>query len=443
MNELGSLEVENRTKQRTNRRSAPFSLDYRDKSHATLPHVVKFSGGRSSGMMLLKLLENKQLNPTRGDVVIFNNTSAEHPKTYEFVKKCKEVCEKDYGVPFFIVEHCTYEDVFQGDYIRMPTFRMVNSEPFSDDNPDGYRWRGEIYEELLSWQGVVPSIFQRTCTIALKLKTTRMFLKEWFLNNSSSKRKGHFGQQSRIDKKAIYRRHRKNRGEVPEPIFLEKKGYILEQPHYRNSQSWSDYSTAYKPFNNPQLDDRILGDYLTFGFNGVEYVSLVGLRHDEEFRFQKVMMKSDSKNMDNDYSGEHVYAPLFEFRATECDVSLFWDSNDWKLGLDENAPLSNCTFCFLKGVENLRKVHDHFLTLGDPKLVNTPCDINWWAKIEENYAKDFTAEGKEVKAEVTDNLIGFFGARGGYFFKSIIDGMDDDELEDEYPNDTLPCDCTD
>ena len=383
------------------------------------------------------------LKPGRGDVVIFNNTSAEHPKTYEFVQKCKEVCERDYGVPFFIVEHCTYEDAYQGDYIRMPTFRLVNAEPHSEENPNGYRWRGENYEELLSWNGVVPSIFQRTCTIALKLQTSRNFLKEWFLNNASSKRKGHYGNEPRIDEKALFRRHQKNRGEVPEAIFLEKKNFVLSQPHYRDSQSWSDFTSAYQPFRNSILEERIAGDYVNFGIDDVEYISLVGLRFDEEFRVQKVLLKSDPSNADNDYSGEHVYAPLFESEIVASDISRFWNKKEWKLDLDENEPLSNCTFCFLKGVANLKKVHSHFLNLDDSNLKNTPCDIDWWARIEQTYAKDFHAEGKETRTPIPDNLIGFFGARSGYLFKSLANNKKDADLEEDYPSDFLPCDCTD
>ena len=35
-----------------------FSIGYRSSEEALLPHVAKFSGGRSSGMLLLLLLEN-------------------------------------------------------------------------------------------------------------------------------------------------------------------------------------------------------------------------------------------------------------------------------------------------------------------------------------------------------------------------------------------------
>ena len=69
--------------------SKQYEFRYRAKGHRDLPHVVKFSGGRSSGMLLFALLENKILDPERGDVIVFNNTSSEHPDTYRFVQDCK------------------------------------------------------------------------------------------------------------------------------------------------------------------------------------------------------------------------------------------------------------------------------------------------------------------------------------------------------------------
>lgn len=67
---------------------------YESLNHEDLPHVVKFSGGRTSGMMLFVLLESGLLKAERGDVVLFNNTSAEHPQTYDFVRRCKQVVER-------------------------------------------------------------------------------------------------------------------------------------------------------------------------------------------------------------------------------------------------------------------------------------------------------------------------------------------------------------
>ena len=64
-------------------------VHYEENDHRSAPQVVKFSGGRSSGLMLLILLENGVLKAERGDVVLFTNTSAEHPATYDFVRKLK------------------------------------------------------------------------------------------------------------------------------------------------------------------------------------------------------------------------------------------------------------------------------------------------------------------------------------------------------------------
>lgn len=419
-----------------------FSINYRKVEHASLPHIVKFSGGRSSGMMLFKLLEAGLLKPERGDVVIFNNTSAEHPKTYEFVCKCKDVCERVFGVPFFIVEHCTYEDAYQGEYIRMPTFRLANAKPHSKKNPVGYRWRGEVYEELLSWNGVVPSVFQRTCTIALKLQTTKYFLMDWFLNKPEIKRRGHFSPSKRIDLNSLYRRHIKNGGSVPKDVFLKKKRFVLEQPHFKDTQCWADYSNAYTDYENEWIQNKFFGDHVTFGKDAVEYVGLVGLRSDEKFRVQKILLKSDSSQVENDYVGEQIYAPLFEAGLMSKDVIRFWKSQHWDLELDPVAPLSNCTFCFLKGVKNLRLINSHFKELQDQSLVGTPCDINWWRRIEKQYSKDFVAEGKETRTTITDNLIGFFGARSGYLYKYIASEMQEADMETNYPAGFIPCECT-
>ena len=121
-------------------RSRSYSLRYRAKAHRELPHVVKFSGGRSSGMLLFALLENRLLDPDRGDVIVFNNTASEHPGTYRFAKDCKEASTR-FGVPFFWVEFQTYEDSRNGEWTRLPSYRLVNDKPRSEENPDGFHWR--------------------------------------------------------------------------------------------------------------------------------------------------------------------------------------------------------------------------------------------------------------------------------------------------------------
>ena len=103
-------------------------LQYDTPDQSKHPHVVRFSGGRSSGMMLILLLDQGWLDPKRGDVVVFNNTSAEHPATYEFVRACSRYAEVEYGVPFFWVEFATYEDAYNGDWTRRGGYRLVNEK---------------------------------------------------------------------------------------------------------------------------------------------------------------------------------------------------------------------------------------------------------------------------------------------------------------------------
>ena len=67
-------------------------------------------------MLLFTLLENGLLSAERGDVVVFNNTSCEHPETYRFAATCKEIVEQRYGIPFFWVEFQTYEDARRGEW---------------------------------------------------------------------------------------------------------------------------------------------------------------------------------------------------------------------------------------------------------------------------------------------------------------------------------------
>ena len=111
-----------------------YAFRYRARDHQELPHVVKFSGGRSSGMLLFTLLENGFLNQERGDVVVFNNTSCEHPETYKFVSKCKELVEQA-GIPFFFVEFQTYEDARQGEWRRIDDCGMAGCDPAEQRNP--------------------------------------------------------------------------------------------------------------------------------------------------------------------------------------------------------------------------------------------------------------------------------------------------------------------
>lgn len=410
---------------------------YRSKNHKSLPHVVKFSGGRSSGMLLFLLLENGLLDAERGDVIVFNNTSAEHPNTYRFVHDCMRASRK-YGIPFFQIEFQTYEDSRKGEWTRIASYRLVNDRPKSEDNPDGYHWRGEAFEELLSWTGYVPNQFNRICTRHLKLDATRNFLKDWLACKPTIPRLGHYGSSSRIDPDALYRRHLANQGSVPKGIFLKKRQYVWQCPHYRPEQHYADFCPNWKLFNNESLKEQTFGDKAWIGKGGAKYVAVIGLRGDEPHRVQRVSTRDGSSA---GYEGENVYMPLDDMSITKEDVDAFWERQSWDLKPIKNERVSNCVFCFLKGSANLDLVlanlegADSTDEEGFGPLKNTPSDLEWWTKMESDYGRDLDAEGRLHRGDV--KRIGFFGTNS-FGYESIKER----KHENSPFVSMLPCDCT-
>jgi len=388
-------------------------------------------------MLLFTLLENGLLNASRGDIIVFNNTSAEHPDTYRYVSDCMTAA-RAYGVPFFQIEFQTYEDARKGEWTRLPTYRLVNDRPKSPDNPEGYHWRGEVYEELLSWSGFVPNQFERICTQHLKLEATRSFLRDWFSGRASIPRLGHFGDRSRIDPEVAYQRHLRNRGGVPMQIFRRKRAFVWNRPHFRPAQRFDAFWPDWEPFNNPALQERSFGGKVSFGESDVEYVAMIGLRADEPHRIQRVLDRSAGST---GFDGEHVYTPLGDMAVTRDDVNDFWDRQCWDLALPKDASLSNCVFCFLKGAANLAYVRSHMdraeerEAVGFGPLKGTPCDLAWWGRLEQRYGRDLKAEGRKTRGKVSH--IGFFG-RDGVSYRAMVDGLDMDEFSETM----LPCDCT-
>ena len=414
-----------------------YRFRYKAKKHRLLPHVVKFSGGRSSGMLLFALLENGLLERERGDVIVFNNTSAEHPDTYRFVRDCMRTARR-YGIPFFQVEFQTYEDARRGEWTRLPSYRLVNDAPKSASNPEGFQWRGEVFEELLSWSGYVPNRFNRVCTRHLKLDVTRNFLKDWLTSRPMIPRLGHHGNGSRIDPEATFRRHQENQGGVPKEILVRKRAYVWNRPHMRAEQRYEDFWEGWKPFDNEALMGKTFGDKAWFGRGGVEYVALIGLRGDEPHRIQRV---EDRNEGTEGYEGEHVYMPLQDMAVTRDDVNAFWERQEWNLALPQDTSLSNCVYCFLKGAANLQEIHGRMNEAkrndvpGFGSLSDTPCDLAWWSRMESKYGRDLEAEGRKIRGGAT--WIGFFG-NDVFTYDVLKSGRDLSKLAETM----LPCDCT-
>ena len=422
-------------------------FSYDAAAHEELPHVVKFSGGRTSGMLLLMLLENGMLRADRRDVVVFNNTSAEHPETYRFVAKCKELVEKRYGMPFFWVEFQTYEDARRGEWTRLPTYRMAKPVPWSKDEPNGYHWRGEAFEEMLSWAGYVPNQNQRICTKNLKLETTKLFLRDWFLGEEGNSRLGHYGDGGRLDDDEMYRRHKKHRGATPRYIFLQKKAYVRSRPVFRPEQAFADYSPAAPTSRSAAQRDGAGGNGAPAGEGGADYISFVGLRADEPRRVARVRQRNFDDPGSSGGSDEYVYMPLASLDLTGEDVNSFWSAQSWDLNLPGEAGLSNCVYCFLKGAGGLQKVHnelrDRSVLPADPALAYTPCDIRWWIQMESLYGRNIILEEREMRNKSQKGVIGFFGLNSGFSYELVANASRDRGDLSGFSDTVLPCDCTD
>lgn len=407
------------------------SIQYEMDEHRSWPHVFKFSGGRSSAMLLLSLLKNRCLKPSRGDVVVFNNTSAEHPATYSFASICKKITEKRYNIPFFWTEFQTYEDARRGKWTRLPSYRLVKDHPFARNRPYGYRYRGEVFEEMLSWKQRLPNHLQRLCTQHLKLETTVRFLGDWFAFKSGISRLGHWYEGSRVN--------------APRKGDLEKiTSYHLNASTTRRSQKFRDYTNAsLVRKRNSDLSSRSFGGAAELkGDNPVDFVTLVGLRADEFHRVARVKARNNNGisdlNMDKLAHGEYIYTPLADHGVTKDDTMEFWSNQSWDLRTPHSVNFSNCVYCFMKGKKALRGIiKEQSKKPLESKYQDTPVDVNWWIDVEDRYARRVAS----TKNENSIVRFGFFGANSPTTYASLRE--DSKEEQSFFIDDSMPCDCTD
>lgn len=416
------------------------------------PHIVKFSGGRSSGMMLMNLLEKGTLDPKRGDVIIFNNTSAEHHATYEFTRKMKTLAEEKYNIPFFWIEHQTYEDADRNhQWSRNPTYKMVNEQPYSNENKNGYRYKGEVFEEMISYGGFLPSMVSRVCTLSMKIFTTNSFLSDWFAQKQGIERLGHYGKEARMKDDTIIKIHKKNGGGVPKEILLNKKNFLRQSNFVRNEQLWTDFTKANITIDNKELKESVLGNKSQlYGDLAVDYVSVLGIRIDEQRRIFKIEARIEAaqdntgKSLFNQPHGESILAPLVDDNITQEQVIDFWNTQDFNLELPNNGLFSNCLYCPLKSKGKLLQIAIEQLDNKPDK--STPESIDWWINIERKYSRNLKAEKRVITSEKKPKFVGFFGPTK----KLIFEGIKEQAINGETVNkelltieNAIPCNCTD
>ena len=119
------------------------------------PGCINFSGGRTSGFMLWKILEayDGQLPP---DVhTIFCNTGKERPETLDFV----QACSQNWNVPIVWLEY---------DPTAEHKTKIVNHNNASRS--------GEPFEILIHSMPMLPNPVSRYCTAELKVRRTKAYM---------------------------------------------------------------------------------------------------------------------------------------------------------------------------------------------------------------------------------------------------------------------------
>ena len=123
------------------------------------PTVISFSGGRTSGYMLWRILRSNQGLPDDA-IVVFANTGKEEEATLRFI----EDCSINWQVPIHWVEYQWHTE----PKLR---FRSINFHNASRN--------GEPFWSMIDMKGspFLPNPVQRICTAQLKIRTIDKYLK--------------------------------------------------------------------------------------------------------------------------------------------------------------------------------------------------------------------------------------------------------------------------
>jgi len=127
------------------------------------PACISFSGGRTSGYMLWRILQAHHGKLPEDVVVCFANTGKEMPQTLDFVQECS----KQWSVPIVWLEYCESP-------ADAPRYKVVNYSMASRN--------GEPFEAVILKRKYLPSPMARFCTVEMKILTIDRYCRtglEW------------------------------------------------------------------------------------------------------------------------------------------------------------------------------------------------------------------------------------------------------------------------
>jgi len=157
--------------------------------------VINFSGGKTSAYMTITEYE-------KGDLVLFCDTGREHPKTYKFINDFE-----------------AFENI--------PVIRL--------------KYEGG-FEKLIQKRKAIPNNFKRFCTIELKIKTARRYLRSLGITK-----------------------------------YINLVGFRFDEPLRvnRRKKMWKDVED-YFPLFEKQIDKNIINDYWKNKSYNLEIPSILG-----------------------------------------------------------------------------------------------------------------------------------------------------------------------
>ncbi len=150
----------------------------------SLPNIVSFSGGQTSGYMLRRLMDKHADFGTRFQVV-FENTGKEHDATLDFVHDV----ETKWGVPVTWLEYCRIPALDIDPLLVEEGQKRSNLLKQQEAGEMAHWWRQVRWEtaaryndtvtpfdELLEWANVLPNVQSRMCSVQLKVRTRDRYL---------------------------------------------------------------------------------------------------------------------------------------------------------------------------------------------------------------------------------------------------------------------------
>ena len=244
-----------------------------------MQRIINFSGGKTSAYMTIKYYQE-------GDIVLFQDTGREHPKTYKFINDF----EAFEGIP---VVRISYKDA---------------------DKP---------FDQLLSGKGykVIPNRTKRLCTDELKVKTAKRYLRSIGIRQFENLIGFRYDEPLRVNR----RKYTFKRVIDKFPLFDDKitkeqieeywkgKPYTLEIPRIlgnctlcfmKGESAIMAILREFPELADPWINDEIMSEELNGKGNGWTYFQHVTIQHLKDIAINNLFKDYPLEQIEPQYNCE-------------------------------------------------------------------------------------------------------------------------------------------